>query len=267
MKKTTNDKTTGSTATSPSAANSTGTTPAGATTQRSTTNTGRADSDTASDGTESDASRTAKAKASDTGNGQGRQLRHAQEGLVKLFDHQLEDLYYVEKQLIKALPTMSRAASDRRLRRAFDMHLDETKRHVQRLEEIFEWLDKKPKAEDCEAIDGILAEAKSMMAEFKDDPAIDAALVCAAQKVEHYEITSYGSLCAFAEQLGWDKVCDILEETLDEEKDTDHKLSMLAEQVLNYEAHRGSLPDGQEPDQATGGNSRTAARTRQAAHA
>lgn len=179
----------------------------------------------------------------------GASRRRPQSGLVKLFDHQLADLYYVEKQLLKTLPSMSRKANDRRLRRAFDAHEEETQQHVQRLEQVFAWLDMKPRAQRCEAMDGILAEAKSMMDEFKDDQALDAAMVCAAQKVEHYEITSYGSLCAFAEQLGWDKVCDLLEDTLDEEKAADHKLSDLAEQVLNYEALEGEANEESEEEE------------------
>ncbi len=181
----------------------------------------------------------------------GTPRRLPQNGLVKLFNHQLADLYYVEKQLLKTLPSMSRKANDRRLRRAFDAHQEETQQHVERLEQVFAWLDMKPRAQRCEAMDGILAEAKSMMDDFKDDQALDAAMVCAAQKVEHYEITSYGSLCAFAEQLGWDKVCDLLEDTLDEEKAADHKLSMLAEQVLNYEAQEGEATEEDEKADAS----------------
>lgn len=158
------------------------------------------------------------------------------EGLHKLFKHQLADLYYVEKQLVKHLPEMIEKARNKQLVRALEDHLEETEEHVARLERIFRKIGEPAKGEQCPAYDGIIKEAKDLMKEFDGDPALDAALVCAAQKVEHYEITSYGSLCAFAEQLDMHKVCDLLEATLDEEKDADAGLSRLAEQVLNVRA-------------------------------
>lgn len=158
-------------------------------------------------------------------------------GLMKLFEHQLEDLYYVEKQLLKQLPTLADGAKSKRLAEALNDHSDETERHVKRLEHIFRIIDKPAKGQKCPAFDGIMEEAKDLMAEFKEDPALDAALVCAAQKVEHYEITSYGSLCAYAEELDMAEVCDLLERTLDEEKDADKLLSRLAEQALNTRAN------------------------------
>lgn len=158
------------------------------------------------------------------------------EGLRKLFEHQLADLFYVENQLVKELPKMKDKAQNEQLAKTFEDHLEETKGQVKRLKTIFKIIDRPAKGEQCKAIDGILAEAKVLMEEFSDDPALDAALVLAAQKVEHYEITSYGSLCAFAEQLGLSDVCDEVEAILDEEKDADRKLSALAEEVLNLEA-------------------------------
>lgn len=166
-------------------------------------------------------------------NEQDQSGRDEQEGLKKLFEHQLEDLFYVEQQLVKQLPTFVEAANSERLAQAFDRHHHETKGHVKRLEHIFRIIDKPAKGKKCPAMDGIIQEANDLMSDFKDDAALDAALVCAAQKVEHYEITSYGSLCAYAEELGLDEVCDVLERTLDEEKDADDHLSALAEQVLN----------------------------------
>jgi ferritin-like metal-binding protein YciE len=152
---------------------------------------------------------------------------------MKLFNHQLADLYYVEKQLLKALPRMADKAESEQLSEAFLDHAQETEAHVDRLEQIFDDLGRTARGKRCEAMDGILEEAKDLMEDFKDDNALDAALVCAAQKVEHYEITTYGSLCAFADELGMNEVCDLLEKTLDEEKAADEKLSELAEHALN----------------------------------
>jgi ferritin-like metal-binding protein YciE len=174
--------------------------------------------------------------ARNTDRGTRRSATSAPTGLQKLFEHQLADLYYVEQQLVKQLPRMAETAQNEDLAEAFNDHLAETREQVKRLEQVFEIIGRPAKGQQCEAIDGILKEAKEMMEEFADDPALDAALVCAAQKVEHYEITSYGSLCAFAEQLRMDEVCDHLETSLDEEKDADRSLSRLAEQVLNIEA-------------------------------
>jgi ferritin-like metal-binding protein YciE len=183
--------------------------------------------------------------------GHGDQRQH--KGLRKLFEHQLADLYYVEKQLLQHLPKMAEAAQGEELKEAFKEHLQETKGHVQHLEAIFKDLGRSPKAQKCEAIDGILQEGQQLMQDFKDDDALDAALVCAAQKVEHYEITTYGSLCAFAEQLGMDSVCDRLEEVLDQEKAADELLSELAESSLNLKADE----DADDDDEQEGQGSRT----------
>jgi ferritin-like metal-binding protein YciE len=129
---------------------------------------------------------------------------------------------------------------------AFTDHLSETEGQLERLNTVFEIIGRPAKGQKCPAIDGILKEAKDLMEEFEGDAALDAALACAAQKVEHYEITSYGSLCAFAEQLGLDDVCDELEAILDEEKAADKKLSRLAETVLNIEADEASDEDADE---------------------
>ncbi|MGV3638434.1 MAG: ferritin-like domain-containing protein [Flavobacteriales bacterium] len=167
----------------------------------------------------------------------------AQSGLMKLFHHQLADLYYVERQLLKVLPKMADKAHHDELADFFLEHSHATEQHVERLEEIFDLLERTARGKRCEAMDGILDEAKELMEEFKDDPAMDAALVCAAQKVEHYEITTYGSLAAFAHEMGMDTVVEILEETLDEEKDADEWLSELAEGAINRSGH---MEDGQE---------------------
>ncbi|HOY27327.1 MAG TPA: ferritin-like domain-containing protein [Flavobacteriales bacterium] len=157
-------------------------------------------------------------------------------GLMKLFEDQLADLYYVEKQLLKALPKMAKKATNEELSEAFTDHLAETETQVGRLEDIFASIGKTAKAKKCPAIDGILEEGKEIMEEFADDAALDAGLVSAAQKVEHYEITSYGSLKAWAEQLELTEAVALIEETMDEEKAADEKLSEIAETVVNIEA-------------------------------
>ena len=157
-------------------------------------------------------------------------------GLMKLFEDQLADLYYVEKQLLKALPKMAKKATNEELSEAFTDHLAETETQVGRLEDIFASIGKTAKAKKCPAIDGILEEGKEIMEEFADDAALDAGLVSAAQKVEHYEITSYGSLKAWSEQLELTEAVALIEETMDEEKAADEKLSEIAETVVNIEA-------------------------------
>lgn len=157
-------------------------------------------------------------------------------GLMKLFEDQLADLYYVEKQLLKALPKMAEKATNAELSEAFTAHLADTEGQVERLEDIFASIGKPAKAKKCPAIDGILEEGKEIMDEFSDDPALDAGLVSAAQKVEHYEVTSYGSLKAWAEQLQLEEAVGLIEETLEEEKSADEKLTGIAEAVVNIEA-------------------------------
>src|SRR6187399_1609338 len=149
-----------------------------------------------------------------------------------LFVHQLQDIYYAEKQLVKALPKMAEKATDKQLKQGFLAHLDETKTHVQRLEEVFRMHGAEVKAVNCPAIDGIIEEAD----EVADKAVLDAALINAAQAVEHYEITRYGSLIAWARQLGRNDCASILQQTLDEEKKTDAKLTALAEGKVNLRA-------------------------------
>lgn len=148
--------------------------------------------------------------------------------LQKLFEAQIKDIYYAEKQLVDAIPKMQDAAKDQDLAVAFADHLAETKQQVVRLERVFDLLDQKPKAEKCEAIKGLLKEAEEMMKDFKDEEALDAALIAAAQKVEHYEIATYGTLAAISDQLGLVEIGRALRETLREEKHADEKLSSLS---------------------------------------
>jgi ferritin-like metal-binding protein YciE len=153
-----------------------------------------------------------------------------------LFVHQLQDIYYAEKQLVKALPKMADKATDGMLRQGFLTHLEETKEHVNRLELVFEMHGAEVKAVTCPAIDGIIKEADEVAGEVEDKAVLDAALINAGQAAEHYEITRYGSLVAWAKQLGRNDCAAILQKTLDEEKATDKKLTTLAESKINLRA-------------------------------
>ncbi|WJR76255.1 ferritin-like domain-containing protein [Bradyrhizobium sp. NP1] len=153
-----------------------------------------------------------------------------------LFIHQLQDIYYAEQQLVKALPKMADKASDKQLKQDFLTHLDETKVHVQRLEQVFQMHGAQVKAVDCPAIDGIIEEADEVTGEVADKAVLDAALINAAQAAEHYEIARYGSLIAWARQLGRTDCASILQKTLDEEKKCDQKLTSLAEGKVNLRA-------------------------------
>lgn len=153
-----------------------------------------------------------------------------------LFVHQLQDIYYAEKQLLKALPKMAGKATDAQLKQGFMTHLDETKVHVDRLEQVFKMHGASVKAVTCPAIDGIIQEADETAGEVEDKSVLDAALINAAQAAEHYEITRYGSLVAWAKQLGRADCAAVLQKTLDEEKATDLKLTALAESKINLKA-------------------------------
>ena len=158
------------------------------------------------------------------------------EKLSDLFLHTLQDIYYAEKNIVKALPKMVKAADSKELSKAFDGHLTETKEHVTRLEQVFKLINQKPTAKTCPAIDGILKEADELMGEIKDPDTRDAAMIAAAQAVEHYEIARYGTLKCWAEELGMDDAADLLEQTLNEEKSTDEALTGLAESSVNAAA-------------------------------
>jgi len=153
-----------------------------------------------------------------------------------LFVHQLQDIYYAEKQLVKALPKMAEKATDQQLKQGFLTHLDETKTHVQRVEQVFQMQGLQAKAIDCPAIDGIIKEANQIAGEIADKAVLDAALIDAAQAAEHYEITRYGSLIAWAKQLGRNDCASVLQKTLEEEKAADKKLTTLAESKINLRA-------------------------------
>ena len=156
--------------------------------------------------------------------------------LQELLVDELKDLYSAENQIIKALPRMVKAASAPELKRAFEKHLGETRRQAQRLEQIGKALDVKLTGKKCHGMEGLLEEGKEVIQEDLEEPARDAGLIGAAQKVEHYEIAAYGTARTHAELLGHDKIARLLQQTLDEEGETDKKLTALAERVINVEA-------------------------------
>ena len=153
-----------------------------------------------------------------------------------LFMHTLRDIYYAENQIVKALPKMIEKANDPQLKLGFQTHLAETRNHVKRLEEVFRHQDEEPSGVDCPAIDGIIEEADDVAGDVGDRTVMDAALIAAAQAVEHYEITRYGSLIAWARQLGRDDCATLLKQNLEEEKAADKKLTGLAESRINQAA-------------------------------
>lgn len=155
--------------------------------------------------------------------------------LKELFVEQLKDVYSAEKQIMKALPKMAKAANSQKLARAFETHLEETKTQAERLERIFEHFDMPPKAKKCKGMEGLIEEGQEMISEAEGD-ALDAGLIASAQRVEHYEIAAYGTLRTFARQLGDNWTASLLQQTLDEEGRTDHRLTQLAESEINLEA-------------------------------
>ena len=160
----------------------------------------------------------------------------AEKDLSTLFLDTLKDIYYAEKQIYKSLPKMAEAAASDELRTAFEKHHDETEVQIERLEKIFEMLDKPARGKKCDAIEGILDEGKEIMKEYADTPALDAGLLAAAQAVEHYEISCYGTLKAWATKLGMPNAVELLDQTLNEEKKTDDALSKIAVSTINAEA-------------------------------
>ncbi len=158
------------------------------------------------------------------------------QNLQDLLHDQIRDLYDAEKQLVKALPKMAEAASSPQLKQAFENHLQQTKGHVSRLEEVFKHLSHSPKAKSCKAMEGLVEEGSELMGAKAEPEVRDAGLIAAAQKVEHYEIAGYGSLCAWADQLSLGEVKRLLGETLEEEKQADQLLTQIAEQHTNAQS-------------------------------
>jgi len=153
-----------------------------------------------------------------------------------LFVHTLRDIYYAEKQIVQALPEMIKKSTDPQLKQGFQSHLGETKNHVTRLEQVFRQHGQEPRMVNCPAIDGILDEAEEIAGEVEDKSVLDAALIAAAQAVEHYEITRYGTLIAWAKELGRNDCAALLQQNLDEEKAADKKLTAMAESKVNRRA-------------------------------
>ena len=160
----------------------------------------------------------------------------AEKDLKSLFLHQLKDTYYAENAIIKAIPKLAEAAKDADLKTAMGVHLEETKAQVKRLDQVFKLLGEKPEGVECKAIEGIIAEGDEVIEEFGGGEALDAGLISAAQAIEHYEITRYGTMLAWAKQLDLGEIADLLKETLIEEENTDEILSDLAESAINAEA-------------------------------
>jgi ferritin-like metal-binding protein YciE len=151
--------------------------------------------------------------------------------LRDLYVDELRDIYHAESQLVRALPKMAKHAHSDELRNAFQEHREQSKEHMERLEQVFDSLDAKPKGKKCQGMEGLIEETSDLMKEDLDSPVLDAALISAAQRVEHYEIAAYGTVCAFAELLGESEQAQLLRETLREEKETDRKLTELSRDI------------------------------------
>ncbi|MCI0536633.1 MAG: ferritin-like domain-containing protein [Verrucomicrobiales bacterium] len=157
------------------------------------------------------------------------------------FLNEVADIYNAEQQLAKALPRLVKAAQSDELREAFETHLDETEQQAQRIEQALESLGETLKRKRCKAMEGLIKEGQEMMQEFAGEPSLDAVLIAAAQKMEHYEIASYGTMCAWAEQMGHTEALELLKENLAEEKAADEKLTTIAESVVNSEAQAAGM--------------------------
>lgn len=185
--------------------------------------------------------------------------------LHEAFIDELRDIYDGEKQLTKALPKMAKAANSPELRDAIETHLEETRQQVQRLEQVFASIEEKPRGKHCDGLAGIIEEAQALMEEDFDESTADACLIAAAQRAEHYEMATYGTLVAWARAMGHEEAADLLQETLDEEKAADEKLNALAEGGINEQAAEGAHEDeGEEDEQeeVSAGSSRKSSRRR-----
>ncbi len=193
--------------------------------------------------------------------------------LQDLFEHTLQDVHYAEHAILKALPKMTKKASSPELKSAFEAHIGETREQVDRLTEIFKLLGKKPKSEKCDAIEGLIKEAEGVMEDCDDPEVLDAAMIGCAQAVEHYEIARYGTLRAWAEELGMDKAADLLQQTLDQEHACNDLLTQIAEAKVNNAADVDSDDvDDDDSDEvdvepATAATAMTGAKSRVAASA
>jgi len=170
--------------------------------------------------------------------------------LHEAFIDELRDTYDAERQLTKALPKLAKAATTPQLRAAFETHLEETLGQIQRLEQVFDALDERARGKHCEGIAGIIEEGKAIMEEDFDEATMDACLIAAGQRAEHYEMAAYGTLVAWAQAMGHGDVAELLQQTLDEEKAADEKLSTLAEGGINQEAADAAHPEDEDEDEA-----------------
>jgi ferritin-like metal-binding protein YciE len=179
----------------------------------------------------------------------------AENGLRELYLDELKDLYNAENQLVKALPKLAKASTSDELREGFEEHLEQTKGHVERLEQIFEAMDESPKGKKCAGMEGLVKEGSEVMDEDFEGAVMDAALIGAAQRVEHYEIAAYGTVIAFANQLGESEHASLLKETLEEEKETDEKLTSLSEEINSQATSEGM--GSEEEEELTTASSRS----------
>ena len=180
----------------------------------------------------------------------------AKDSLRELYIDELKDLYSAETQLVKALPKMAKAASNDQLRQAFEEHLRQTSEHVSRLEQIFEALEEKPTGKKCVGMEGLVKEGSEVMKEDYGDEVRDAAIIGAAQRVEHYEMAGYGTVRVFAELLGETEHVSLLEETLNEEKEADEKLTQLAEEI-NATAEQAGSSEAESSRETSAGKNKT----------
>src|SRR4051794_1262559 len=196
------------------------------------------------------ASSSAGSKRSNTKTNRKESSQSEDSMLMDFFADELKDIYWAEKHLTKALPKLKRAANSEELQQAFQEHLEVTNEHVSRLEQVFELLGKKAQAKKCEAMEGITAEAQTVIEETQNGTATrDVALIMAAQKAEHYEIATYGGLVQLAKTIGQDEIANLLQTTLDEEKQTDQRLTEIAENNINYQATEESSDEGMQEEE------------------
>lgn len=181
----------------------------------------------------------------------------ALESLHDLMVHELKDLYSAERQLVQALPKMAKAATSPELQEAFTQHLEETKEHVSRLEQVLEALGESTRGPKCKGMEGIIEEGKSLLEEDADEAVLDAGMIAAAQRVEHYEIAAYGCVCEYARVLGHDDAVALLQQTLDEEQQANEKLTTIAEGGLNALAEQGDADEDEEGEDEEGAASAT----------
>jgi ferritin-like metal-binding protein YciE len=197
-----------------------------------------------SSGTKSSASSTARKSKSAEAPSQNENSQ-----LEKFFVDALKDIYWAEKHLTKALPKMQKAATSEELQQAIEDHLNQTKEHVNRLEQVFDQLGEKAQAKKCDGMEGLTKEGDSVVEETDDGTSTrDVGIIVSAQKVEHYEISAYGSLITLAKTMGQDEIAEILSQTLEEEKETDQLLSQIAENSINWQAEEEDEEEGEEPE-------------------